>query len=381
MACDKKQARRPRARQPRLTAIDLFSGAGGFSLGLERAGFSVVLGVDSWSIATDSYSRNFTHPAVCMDLARTTGRTLLKAGGARRGSVDLVVGGPPCQGFSIQRIGSDHDARNSLVLEYARLLKEVFPRLFVLENVPGLIGTRGKPLFNGFVKMATAAGFGVAFHVVDAVAYGVPQHRRRVLVLGWRRKDTAPFRLPSVTQVDTEYTTVMDAIGDLPSAAPRDAGHADDPLHRETRLSELNLRRLRLIPPGGGMQDLPIDMRVRCHKKGADAIGHRYVYGRLAPDRPANTITARFDSFTRGRFAHPYEHRNITLREGARLQTFPDTFHFCGNQEEIAAQIGNAVPPLLAQAIGKAAIQSLLTPKDSGSVSAQVKQLALFAQE
>ncbi len=171
----------------------------------------------------------------------------------------------------------------------------------------------------------------------------------------------------------------MDAIGDLPSPAARNAANAADPLHRETKLSDLNLRRLRLIPPGGGMQDLPVAMRVRCHKKGADAIGHRYVYGRLAPDRPANTITARFDSFTRGRFAHPFAHRNITLREGARLQTFPDQFRFCGNQEEIAAQIGNAVPPLLAQAIGIAAIQSLLTPKGSGNAPVQVHQLALFA--
>ena len=337
-----------------------------------------MLGVDSWGIATDTYARNFTHTVVCADLARSKGRTLLKASGARRGGVDLVVGGPPCQGFSIQRIGSDHDSRNSLVLEYARLLKEILPRLFVLENVPGLIGARGKPLFDRFVDMMTAAGFGVAFNVVDAVNYGVPQHRRRVFVLGWRRKDTSQFTLPPVSHAKGCYKTVMDAIGDLPAAAARDAEKVGDLLHRETRLSDLNLRRLLLIPPGGGMQDLPVAMRVKCHKKGADAIGHRYVYGRLAPDRPANTITARFDSFTRGRFAHPHAHRNITLREGARLQTFPDTFNFCGNQEDIAAQIGNAVPPSLAQAIGAAAIQSLLMPRGSGGAGSQFQQMALF---
>jgi DNA (cytosine-5)-methyltransferase 1 len=378
MARSKTHARTPGARQPRPTAIDLFCGAGGFSLGLEQAGFNVTLGVDNWGIATDTYANNFTHTVVCADLARSKGRTLLKASGARRGDVDLVVGGPPCQGFSIQRIGSDHDSRNSLVLEYARLLKEILPRLFVLENVPGLIGARGKPLFNRFVDIMTAAGFGVAFNVVDAVNYGVPQHRRRVLVLGWRRKDTSQFIFPPVSHAKGCHKTVMDAIGDLPAAAARDAEKVGDVLHRETRLSDLNLRRLLLIPPGGGMQDLPVAMRVRCHKKGADAIGHRYVYGRLAPDRPANTITARFDSFTRGRFAHPHAHRNITLREGARLQTFPDTFHFCGNQEDIAAQIGNAVPPALAQAIGTAAIQSLLTPRGSGGAGTQVQQMALF---
>jgi DNA (cytosine-5)-methyltransferase 1 len=133
-----------------------------------------------------------------------------------------------------------------------------------------------------------------------------------------------------------------------------------DPLHFRTNLSELNLERLRHIPPGGGFEDLPVELRVNCHKNGASKIGHRYVYGRLAPDRPAGTITARFDSFTRGKFAHPLEDRNITLREGARLQTFPDTFRFSGTQEEIAAQVGNAIPPLLATTIARA-MSSYLT--------------------
>jgi hypothetical protein len=124
-------------------------------------------------------------------------------------------------------------------------------------------------------------------------------------------------------------------------------------------MSELNAERLRHIPPGGGMEHLPVELRVNAHKNGAHKIGHRYVYGRLAPDEPAGTITARFDSFTRGKFAHPFEDRNITLREGARLQTFPDDFRFEGTQEEIAALIGNAVPPLLAERIGRAMARHL----------------------
>ena len=107
------------------------------------------------------------------------------------------------------------------------------------------------------------------------------------------------------------------------------------------------------------MQDLPVDLRVSCHRNGADRIGHRYVYGRLAPDKPSATITARFDSFTRGRFGHPYEDRNITLREGARLQSFPDTFKFLGNQEPIAALIGNAVPPILATLVAQQMVRTL----------------------
>lgn len=339
-----------------LTAVDLFCGAGGFTLGLERAGFDVLLGIDSWQLAVDSYAQNFTHPVLCADLATMTGRDILRRARARKGEIDLVVGGPPCQGFSIQRIGADHDLRNSLVLEYARLLREVSPRLFIMENVLGLMGKRGKELFNAFLASVGKAGFDTAFHVVNAADYGVPQLRRRVVVLGWRRNDTAGFELPKPSVAAGRYVTVFQAIGDLP---PPETSKPRDPLHKETRLSDVNKERLRHIPEGGGMEDLPVRLRVDCHKAGADKIGHRYVYGRLAAGRPAGTITARFDSFTRGRFAHPYEHRNITLREGARLQTFPDSFGFSGNQEDVAAQIGNAVPPALAEALARSAARSL----------------------
>lgn len=341
------------------TAVDLFCGAGGFALGLERAGFDVLLAVDSWQLAVDSYAQNFAHPVLCADLSAMAGRDILRRAGVKKGEVDLVVGGPPCQGFSIQRIGPDHDLRNSLVLEYARLLREISPRLFVMENVPGLMGKRGSELFEAFLSSVAEAGFDTEAHVVNAADYGAPQLRRRVVVLGWRRNDTERFQLPEPLTAPEHYVTVEQAIGDLPQPPPPETSKPKDPLHRQTRLSDLNKERLRHIPPGGGMEDLPVRLRVDCHKAGADKIGHRYVYGRLAPDRPAGTITARFDSFTRGRFAHPFEDRNITLREGARLQTFPDTFRFSGNQEDIAAQIGNAVPPVLAEALARAAARAL----------------------
>lgn len=341
------------------TAVDLFCGAGGFSLGLDRAGFDVLLGIDSWQLAVDSYAQNFTHPVLCADLSTMTGRDILRRAGAKKGEVDLVVGGPPCQGFSIQRIGADHDLRNSLVLEYARLLREISPRLFVMENVPGLMGKRGKELFDAFLSSVGKSGFDTEAHVVNAADFGAPQLRRRIVVLGWRRNDTECFHLPKPSTAAGCYMTVSQAIGDLPPPPPPETFKPSDPLHRQTRLSDLNKERLRHIPEGGGMEDLPVRLRVDCHKAGADKIGHRYVYGRLAADRPAGTITARFDSFTRGRFAHPFEDRNITLREGARLQTFPDTFRFSGNQEDVAAQIGNAVPPVLAEALAHAAARAL----------------------
>jgi DNA (cytosine-5)-methyltransferase 1 len=135
------------------------------------------------------------------------------------------------------------------------------------------------------------------------------------------------------------------------------------------RLSELNRLRLKHISPGGGFEDLPLELRVNCHRAGADVIGHRGVYGRLAPDAPAGTITARFDSFTRGRFAHPYADRNLTMREGARLQGFPDDFIFMGNREEVAAQIGNAVPPPVAEAVARDLAQHLAESRNSSIVA------------
>lgn len=331
-----------------LTAIDLFAGAGGLSLGLHRAGFDVIAAVDSWQLAVDTYTKNLPHAAICRDLSAVSGDELLDFAGQHNRPIDLVAGGPPCQGFSVQRVGTDVDPRNKLIFDFARLVREIRPRAFLMENVTGLLGKRGKILLNRFEAELTQAGYTLAVHRVNAADFGVPQSRRRVLITG-RRDDNRRLILNGPGRAFP--VTVWDAIGDLPRPAPPGTVDATDPLHVESNLSAVNRERLALIPAGGGFEDLPPDLRVRCHRPGAAVIGHRGVYGRLAPDKPAGTITARFDSFTRGRFAHPYENRNITLREGARLQTFPDDFHFLGSREQIAAQIGNAVAPRLADRV------------------------------
>ena len=330
-----------------LSAVDLFCGAGGLSLGLENAGIELVCGVDNWPVATDTYSANFDHPALAMDVSNLSASDILNFAGANGRNIDLVVGGPPCQGFSIQRIGPDLDWRNNLVLEFARLVLEFRPMMFLMENVSGLLGRRGQPLAKSFELKLSTAGYRVRSILVNACDYGVPQSRRRVIFYGWP-EGGREFDFPAPTHRSTDYLSVWDAISDLPSPPEDFTPLPDDALHRRTRLSPLNLKRLEHIPAGGGMEDLPVHLRAACHRNGADRIGHRYVYGRLAPEKPSATITARFDSFTRGKFGHPYENRNITLREGARLQSFPDTFKFLGNQEPIAALIGNAVPPVLA---------------------------------
>lgn len=334
-----------------LTAIDLFAGAGGASLGLTRAGFTVVAAVDTWEVATQTHAQNMTHPVYCEDASAWDAERVRDRTGLHRGELDLLVGGPPCQGFSIQRVGSDDDHRNDLVMAFARSACDLQPRAFFMENVTGLLGRRGKALHAAAVLSLQDAGYVVDTRTVNAVDFGLPQSRRRVLVRGVRKdqrafvpRDPGPIHVPR---------TVWDAIGDLPDPAGPGIANLADPMHVESRLSDLNRLRLKHIPPGGGFEDLPVDLRVACHKAGAAAIGHRGVYGRLAPDAPSGTITARFDSFTRGRFAHPYVDRNLTMREGARLQGFPDDFQFVGNREEVAAQIGNAVPPPLAEAVGR----------------------------
>lgn len=334
-----------------LTAVDLFCGAGGLSLGLQLAGYRLLGAADAWGPAVASYRRNFAHPVAEVDVATVSGADLRKRLGIGPGPVDVVAGGPPCQGFSIQRIGADSDDRNNLVLDFARLIIDLRPRAFLMENVTGLLGRRGWKLAAAFEARMTSAGYSVRHATVNAADFGVPQNRRRVVFYGAQR-GVAEFRMGQRIHLGAPVT-VWDAISDLPTPPGDPAAETPDGLHRRSRLSALNLERLRHIPPGGGFEDLPVELRVECHKAGADKIGHRNVYGRLAPHQPSVTITGKFDSFTRGKFAHPLEDRNLTLREGARLQTFPDQFEFCGNREEIAAQIGNAVPPLMAAALGR----------------------------
>lgn len=348
---------------PRPTALDLFCGAGGFSLGLTEAGFEFIGAADNWSVATRSYEANFKHSVITCDLIGKSGRELLADLGASGSQVDLVVGGPPCQGFSIQRVGADVDCRNNLILEFARLVSELRPRLFLMENVPGLLGKRGKNLLAEFHSRMHDSGYHTTQIALNAADFGVPQVRKRVLIAGWKfgQPEFALSFQPCVTQ-----RTVLEAFAGLPEPPEDLTPHPSDSLHRRTRLSPLNQKRIALIPPGGGMQNLPKELRVNCHQAGADKIGHRYVYGRLSPDKPAATITARFDSFTRGKFGHPVAPRNITLREGARLQSFPDHFAFIGSQEEVAAQIGNAIPPRVSAKLGMVALDYIRMLKEMG---------------
>lgn len=340
--------------------IDLFCGAGGLALGLQRAGFFISASVEFDPKACATYRNNLGNHLIERDIHLLSVPELLDFAKLAPGECHLLAGGPPCQGFSVQRRGSDADPRNDLVLQYLRFVEGVLPKFFLMENVSGLMSARGRPFLDKVLSRVSELGYTTHLTKLDAAEFGVPQMRKRVILVGERASASeAVFKFPSPLVKEGEFRTVRQAIGNLPSPPQDGSVHPDVPNHaREKRLSSINIERLQHIPPGGGREFLPEHLQLPCHQNNPK---HRHmdVYGRLEWDKPAGTITARFDSFTRGKFAHPVEHRSLTLREGARLQTFPDSFVFIGSREEVAKQIGNAVPPVLAEVLGGAVIEAL----------------------
>jgi DNA (cytosine-5)-methyltransferase 1 len=333
-------------------AVDSFAGAGGLSLGLIQAGWNVRLAFDHDPIAVKTYRHNLSSHAYQLEAEDLQAKDLMKLAAIRPGECDLLAGGPPCQGFSLQRRGSRLDPRNRLSLIFLDWVRRLQPKAFLIENVPAIRSIRGQEVISAVESVVSDLGYGLNVSTVNALDYGAAQNRRRAFIVGMA--EHAEFVWPEPLSTNL---TVRDAIGDLPSPPADGACHESVPNHyRETRLSATNLARIRAVPEGGARLDLPPHLQLECHQS-----GHRHLdtYGRLAWDLPAGTITARFDSFTRGRFGHPVDDRSITLREGARLQGFPDDFVFLGNREEGARMIGNAVPPPLAKAFGSALMQQL----------------------
>jgi DNA (cytosine-5)-methyltransferase 1 len=344
----------------RFTCVDSFSGAGGLSLGLSEAGFEILLSFDIDKKCVETLKSNpkyFKHPILKEDIKNLLGGRLLDTIGFNQGELFLLAGGPPCQGFSIQRIGEDIDSRNGLVLLYGRLINEVRPMFFIMENVSGIQGKRGKIILADLISEMQSIGYHVHKQIIDAEAYGVPQRRRRLFLVGERTDIGSTYIFPQPTG---EKLTVRDTIEFLPPPLGNGKPHPIYPLHRRDRLSEKNLQRIQALQQGQGRDHLPKELLADCHKVDSAIIGHRNVYGRMSWDEASPTITARFDSFTRGLFGHPDQPRSITLCEGALLQTFPLDFIFSGSKIEIARQIGNAVPPKLAKVIGRGIVDYFL---------------------
>lgn len=334
--------------------IEFFCGAGGLALGFQQAGFETLAAFDNDPSCVATYNKNLSEVGHVADIA-TLSRSKIEDIIGEKVSVDVIAGGPPCQGFSVQRRGLDEDPRNLLVLEYMRLVLAFVPKFFLMENVGGLLSPRGAPFLEKVMEESKLAGYTLHIQKLRAVDFGVPQDRRRVFIVGELTLGKAPkFVFPTPRPEHSKGpSTVRNAIFDL-----MDRGEQDIPNHRADSLSEINLLRIRSIKEGQGRDSLPSNLQLDCHRENAS---HRHLdtYGRMAWDKPSPTITARFDSFSRGRFGHPVLDRTITLREGARLQTFPDSFVFVGTKVSVAKQIGNAVPPLLAKHVASSISECL----------------------
>lgn len=361
----------------KLGVIDLFSGCGGSATGFEKTGFPVKVAVDIDKSASESFKVNFPDSTVFTeDISYLSGKQLLKAGGFKNGKEVVLIACPPCQGFSNARRNSERltDPRNKLIYEFLRIVEEIKPFAFVLENVPGLAKGVGKPIFVQILKRLNDLGYQTVYDVVNTADYGVPESRRRLVLIGTndpKIRLTFPSKTNSDPMISSElppWKTVKDAIGDL---EPIKAGQKSekDPLHMSANLSELNLKRLENTPHDGGDRlSWPDDLVLECHK---NFVGHRDVYGRMKWGSPSPTVTGGCAMISKGRYGHPEQNRAISLREAARLQTFPDNFRFVGNFGQIAKQIGNAVPPLLGEVAAKAILKSIneletakkLTPK------------------
>ena len=318
-------------------AIDLFSGSGGLTIGLKQAGFSVIGAIELNSLAAETYRAN--HPSTRLwecdirDLAVSAVSANL---GLNKGELDLLAGCPPCQGFSTMRtlngIREIVDPRNDLIFEFLRFIKELKPKAVMMENVPGLARDYR---FIQFCRELGDMGYAYDFRIFDAAAFGVPQRRTRIVLLG------GTFGPISFAPPDEKRYTVRNAIYPLPHV-----GESGDPLHdlaenRSKRIIEM----IKRIPKDGGSRSsLGIDGQLKCHKK---CNGFKDVYGRMSWDKPAPTITGGCVNPSKGRFLHPEQDRAITLREAALLQTFPLDYYFSMRRGKMPAAelIGNALPP------------------------------------
>jgi DNA-cytosine methyltransferase len=344
--------------QRTITTVDLFAGAGGLSLGFHLAdrGFVPTFAVEHDHAAAATFERNFGCEVFDGDIEY----------GPRYPAADVIVGGPPCQGFS--PLGRDRDDQsrerlNGLWKHYLDAVRSVRPRAFVIENVPEF---QRSVQFSELLELLSAdtelSAYTVAFGVLNAADYGVPQSRRRGILVAIRDHDgPLPWPPPPTNGPNSEsglpYKTVRDAIGDLPSRTRGTDLLVDDSgqhLHFGRRPMTTSMERYRAIPPGGNRFDLMRnrpDITPACWLN--KPTGTTDVMGRLWWDRPSATIRTEFFKPEKGRYLHPTANRVISHREAARLQSFPDWYVFEGTKIQIARQIGNAVPPVLGMAIGE----------------------------
>lgn len=354
---DPNKAREPGARPK---AIDLFAGAGGFSLGALLAGIDVVAAVEKDQSASTTYAWNLIHTELTktrlfqQDILDLDPKAMMAEIGLRRGECHVLLGGPPCQGFSAHRLndaGVD-DPRNRLLLRYFEFVRTLRPRYFIVENVPGMLWPRHKLYVDEFKRLAIEADYELPEpFILNARDYGVPQNRKRVFLFGVDMRRRLAISWPPRA---THFNPTVSRNGETPGLHWRPAsvvfqtrapfGDPNDVhMHHGPELVQAFLN----TPPNGGSR-FDSGRQLKCHE---NHDGHFDVYGRINPSEPAPTMTTACINPSKGRFVHPTEPHGITLRQAARIQTFPDWFTFAGGLMAGGCQVGNAVPVEMARAL------------------------------
>ncbi|WP_410512443.1 DNA cytosine methyltransferase [Paenibacillus sp. BR2-3] len=342
------------------TCIEVFCGAGGLAYGLKKSGFKIRYAFDNDPMAVETFKLNISPNASVEDASKITSEDLLKKAKLKKGELVLLSGGPPCQGFSRQKKdGANGDKRNRLIVKYIRLVQGIAPKFFLMENVDTFKKKRGKAYLD-LLQHGLENDYNIIVREINCADFGVPQTRKRTIIIGIRNDIDCNYKFPKETHKYPNWRTVGQTIKMLEAPPADGIEHHDLPNHCLANITEKNIERIKYVPQGSGRKCLPKQLQLPCHKK---KTGWPDVYGRMSWDKPAPTITGGFDNFTRGRFAHPREHRSITAREAALLQSFDNGFRFLGNKGDIRKQIGNAVPPLVGEILGKSIIKALKNGK------------------
>lgn len=358
-----------------LVAVDLFSGSGGTTSGLKKAGIPIVAAIEIDAQAAKTYKYNNPEVKMIVDDIRTiSGEMIKQMISVKKGDHLLLVACPPCQGFSSIRRNGAGDVRNQLVFEYLRLILELQPEFLLMENVAGMSVGIGKDIFKKFLSQVKSH-YQIVFNVLNAADYGVPQTRKRLVLHGIRHdltngKQIIELPTPTHSKCGIEGKKRWKTAAVILGLPHLEAGETiEDPIngifnHVANNLSPINVERIQWIREhGGNRASLPPRLTENWHR---NLSLHTDVYGILDIKKPAITITGGCMNYSKGRFGHPIDNRALSAREAARLQSFDDSYRFFGNKTQLASQIGNAVPVKLAEASGKYFIKLELDLESGG---------------
>lgn len=346
-------------RLPRIEVVDLFCGIGGLSYGMKSSGFKILAGFDLDWTCKYAYETNNEASFIYKNIKEVTAEDIFPLYSPK--SIKVLAGCAPCQPFSSYAFKNKEKDPNKydLLYEFGRLVKEINPDIVTMENVPSIASFSLKNVLADFISTLECSGYKVSYQVVYCPDYGIPQTRKRLVLLASRLGD---INLIPPTHNPDDYVTVREVIGHLPQLR---AGESDknDPLHRCCSLTPINQRRIEATPYGGSWKDWPEELILECHKKkGGKSFSS--VYGRMKWEEPSPTMTTQCTGLGNGRFGHPVQNRAISAREAALLQTFPVSYQFFSDEEQVSLTkasryIGNAVPPRLGEIIAESIKQHI----------------------